>query len=452
MSSTKLQEALQSLPETANEATVVSLFSPYFHQALGFEHNEIFPGYDTGSGFVDQALRKNVNDDIFLITKSNPYLLIEWKGRNCNLSPGSTGYRDTVAQMKEYLLGNKCRTAQWGIIFNSAHIQLFRKHGKIVHPVIPCTAISLGNIDKIVSEIRQKIEQPQHALTVAIYNNKGGVGKTTTTVNLAAILTLLGKKVLIVDFDPNQQDLTTSLGISCSQGGIYQALVDRNIGLQSAIESFSITDRKTAKKFQFDVLPVDTALAFDEESYESYVQLQQKVNFKILHKKLEPLRNKYDHILIDAPPNWQFFSKSAVYASDVVLIPTKHNNLFSLENAAVAIKRFIPEIQRARNENRNDHGPIALPIFFNGEKITPPQLVIAQNAIYQILEQSHKEGFDLRPYFYPKSTKAHQDLRVFDLPSYANIASAAFSRMPASYRDKSAREYYLDLAKEYFVQ
>jgi hypothetical protein len=70
MSSTKLQEALQNLPETANEATVVSLFSPYFHQALGFEHNEIFPGYDTGSGFVDQALRKNVNDDIFLITKS----------------------------------------------------------------------------------------------------------------------------------------------------------------------------------------------------------------------------------------------------------------------------------------------------------------------------------------------------------------------------------------------
>jgi cellulose biosynthesis protein BcsQ len=444
MSPTILQQALQSLPDNAPEATVVSLFAPYLHQALGFEHNEIFPGYDTGSGFVDQALRKNIDGDVFLATKSNPYLLIEWKGRNCSLSPDSANYRSTVAQIKKYLLGVNCKTVQWGIIFNSANIQLFRKHGKAVHPATPCIEIGLDNIDKVIAGLRTKIEQPQKALTVAIYNNKGGVGKTTTTVNLAAILTLLGKKVLVVDFDPNQQDLTNSLGIPLSDGKVYQCLDNKNLSIKTAIKHFSVSVRSTAKDLGFDIIPTDQKMVGEIDE----VDIRKKFGIKRLYQVLQPLSSEYDYILIDAPPNWRFYSQSAIYAADVVLVPTKHNNLFSLENAALAIKKFIPEIQNYRDNG----GPVALPVFFNGEKITPSQLEAAQKEVTNIIAKAKKEGYDLLSYFYPRYTAAKKDCHVFEVPGYANIASAAFARIPATYRDKAAREYYLALAKEYFVQ
>jgi cellulose biosynthesis protein BcsQ len=141
-------------------------------------------------------------------------------------------------------------------------------------------------------------------------------------------------------------------------------------------------------------------------------------------------------------------SVSAVYAADVVLIPTKHNNIFSLENAAIAIKQFIPEVQQARK----DGGPIALPIFFNGENITDAGRNTAHKAIEEIIKQSSKTKFDMRPYFYPRYTQARQDRHIFELPSYAHIANATFSRVPAAYKDKTARQYYLELAKEYFLQ
>ncbi len=150
--------------------------------------------------------------------------------------------------------------------------------------------------------------------------------------------------------------------------------------------------------------------------------------------------------MIDSPPNWRFFSQSAVYAADVVLIPTKHNSIFSLENAATVVKRFIPEIK----DKRQDGGPIALPIFFNGESITDTGRHTAEQAIDQIIEQGKKDKVcpvDLTPYFFPRSTHS-----IFEIPSYAHIAGAAFARVPAAYKNRIAREHYLALAKEYFLQ
>lgn len=442
---TSLQTALQSLPTNAGEPIVKDIFAPPFFRALGFQQGETHPEYQTGDSLaVDYAARKTSEDDVFLNTKINPYLLIELKGRDANLAEGSAPYKRTVAQLKGYLLDSHCKTAQWGIITNSDHIQLFRKHGKVIHPATTCLEITSENVDKLVASLRRQIEQPIKALTVAIYNNKGGVGKTTTTVNLAAILTLLGKKVLVMDCDPNQQDLTSSLGMAANKGDVYQALMTRSGDLKPAIKPFLVTYRALGKEFTFDVIPADKQFVdgIDE------VQLRQKLKPEYLRRSLDLLKSEYDYILIDSPPNWRIFSQLAVYAADVVLMPTKHNNLFSLENAARVMKEFIPEVRHREKTST----PIALPIFFNGEKTSPKQLDDAQQEINRIIQSARREGFDLLPYFYPRHRRAKESLHIFEIPSYANIASAAFSRIPAAYRDKTAREYYLALAKEYFLQ
>jgi cellulose biosynthesis protein BcsQ len=436
---TSLKSYLQHLPQDASQAIVSTNFAPYLISYLGFSTTERIPEYDTGGGGItDFATRRNLENDIFLQTKSNPFLLIELKGRDINLTENSPSYKATVNQLKRQLLGNNCKAAQWGIITNGSHIQLFRKHGKIIFPATTCIAITPENIDDTIALIKTKIDNTPKALTVTVYNNKGGVGKTTTTVNLAAILALLGKKVLVLDFDFNQGDLTRSLlNMKPEDGLLEKALTDRNIELKSVIRPYIFKNSK--RQITFDVVPTEPKMAeYSEFEYNA------KMKIYTLHRKLDLARYEYDYIFIDAAPNWRFTSKLAVYAADVVLLPTKHNSSFSLHNAATAIKEFLPEMQKSKK----DGTPIALPIFFNGEKITQPQLQLAQKEINQIL----KNDKTLVHYFYPKYTPASKNSHIHHLPEYAIIASAAFECVPAVYKNRSAYDYYQDLAKEYFLQ
>ncbi|MEB3339213.1 ParA family protein [Okeania sp.] len=340
-----LVDALTNLPEDANEPQVSNIFASKLFNFLGFEENERVPEFSTGTGTqaVDHALRLNRENDIFNQTRTNPDVLVELKARNINLAAGSKGYKEIDKQIKRYLLAEKCRSAKWGIISNGNHIQLFRKHGKVIHPVTVCLEINLENIINIATLIKEKIDRPRKALTVAVYNSKGGVGKTTTTVNTAATLSLLyGKKVLIVDFDPDQRDLTTSLAIQAGKPTFNQCLVNESINIIDVIKPYKTKFNKLKKEVVFDVIPIPK-----DEPLEVWAEdkLRHEIKFSRLSKILEPLKSNYDYILIDSSPNWRIFSKSAIYAADAVLMPAKHNNLFSLENAAIAIKKYIPEVQ-----------------------------------------------------------------------------------------------------------
>ena len=298
-----------------------------------------------------------------------------------------------------------------------------------------------------------KIENSLRALTVAVYNNKGGVGKTTTVINLAATLTRSNKKVLVIDFDPNQRDLTESLGIKPQAQTLYNCLSDKKnlIDLKEVISPY--TQSLEGEYLSFDVIPVDKKLAELEEH-----KLRQEFTFYNLRRKLESLKSNYDYILIDSPPNWRFYSISAVYAADVVLIPTKHNNIRSLKNAATSIHKYIPEIQRARQEKTQglECGAVALPVFFNNEKNIPNTTKEkAIEEINSIIKQvKHEYNFDLRYYFFPRyhNNNDEKKTKIFEMPYHAFIASYYFDKIPAVYKSRIVYDYYTDLAKEYFLQ
>lgn len=146
---------------------------------------------------------------------------------------------------------------------------------------------------------------------IAISNQKGGVGKTTTAVNLAAGLAELGKKVLLVDFD-SQGNASQGTGAITreNQPTIYSVIMEK-LPVDAAIA--------WNEKNGFDVLPANLSLAgadLEMDKLESGKEM-------LLKETLEPLREKYDFILIDCPPSLGLLNTNALTASDSVLIPVQ---------------------------------------------------------------------------------------------------------------------------------
>ena len=147
------------------------------------------------------------------------------------------------------------------------------------------------------------------ARVIAVANQKGGVGKTTTTVSLAAALVELGNRVLVVDFDP-QGGCALGLGIEPAslELSVYNALLDRSCAPHDVILTTKITN--------LDILPSNIDLSAAELMLVSEVAREQS-----LMRVLAPLRVDYDFILIDCPPSLGLLTINALTAADGVIIP-----------------------------------------------------------------------------------------------------------------------------------
>jgi len=164
-----------------------------------------------------------------------------------------------------------------------------------------------------------------------IANQKGGVGKTTTAINLGAYLAQLDQRVLLVDMDP-QANATSSLGIDKTQveGGTYQAILEDH-----SIQKFILTN----PKLKLYILPSSPELAGAE------VELVHEVGREsLLRRSLEPLEDLYDYIIIDCPPSLGLLTLNGlVAAKHGVLIPVQCEYL-----AMEGLSQLISTIDRVR--------------------------------------------------------------------------------------------------------
>ena len=163
-----------------------------------------------------------------------------------------------------------------------------------------------------------------------LVNQKGGVGKTTTSINLAAYLALFGQRVLVVDLDP-QANATSCLGVDKLQvvGGTYEAL------LGSAASQYILRN----ERLKLSLLPSSPSLAGAE--VELVDELARETRLK---KTLESLNNRYDYILIDCPPSLGLLTVNGIVAAqDGVIVPVQCEYL-----ALEGLGQLTQTIQRVR--------------------------------------------------------------------------------------------------------
>lgn len=221
---------------------------------------------------------------------------------------------------------------------------------------------------------------------ISFVNQKGGVGKTTTCVNLSAFIAFAGKKVLLVDMDP-QGNASSGLGVEKNSNlkTVYSVL-DGECTIEQAIS-------KTVMK-NLDILPATVDLAGAEIELVSVNNRE-----KVLKESLDEVKDKYDFIMIDCPPSLGLLTINALSASDTVLIPIQCE-FYALEGLS-QLMNTVKLVKKHLNSNLEIEGVI---MTMKDNR---------SNLVQQVSEQ-------IRQYFGKKvfETTIPRNIRLAEAPSH----------------------------------
>ncbi len=244
---------------------------------------------------------------------------------------------------------------------------------------------------------------------IAFANQKGGVGKTTSAVNIAASVGILGKSVLLIDLDP-QGNTTSGVGINKKnlKSTSYELLIDEIDAAQAIVE----TEFKN-----LSVIPSNISLAGAE--FDLYQLDNREYRLK---KQLEAVKDNYDYIFIDCPPSLGMITVNALAAADAVIIPMQceYYALEGLSQLMITIRK----IKQLYNPGLEICG--ILITMFNGRLILTMQVIS-----------------ELKKYYSDKlfKTPVSRNVKLSEAPSFGK---------PVYYHDKSSKGAveYLEVAKE----
>ncbi len=245
---------------------------------------------------------------------------------------------------------------------------------------------------------------------ISVVNQKGGVGKTTTAVNLASGIGLLGKKVLLVDADP--QGNTTS-GYGINKKSVELSSYNILNGTAKAVQTIIKTQFKNV-----DVIPSSMDLAAAEIELIEMENRQEKLKLA-----LAAVRENYDYIFIDCPPSLGLITINALCASDTLLVPIQCE-YYAMEGLS-QLMSTVRQIKRLYNETLELEGVILT--MYDG------RLNLTQQVVGEI-----KKFFDKKLF----STPVPRGVRLSEAPSYG---------LPIQYYDKRSKGAlaYDALAKEF---
>ena len=250
---------------------------------------------------------------------------------------------------------------------------------------------------------------------ISLVNQKGGVGKTTTSINLSASLAYLGKRVLLIDLDP-QGNTTTGVGIN--KGDINNSIYDVLTGRCTCVEAMIKTKYK-----QLYVLPATINLAgLDIELLEKSQQEPGFAKGAQLKQHLEDIKDNFDFIIIDCPPALSMLTINAMTTSDSVLVPIQCE-YYALEGLSQLI-HTIELVQERLNPELEIEGVV----FTMYDARTNLSLQVVENVKDNLNQNIYK-------------TIIPRNVRLAEAPSYG---------MPINLYDPKSKgtESYLLLAEE----
>lgn len=244
---------------------------------------------------------------------------------------------------------------------------------------------------------------------ISVANQKGGVGKTTTTVNLSTLLAKKGKKVLLIDTDP-QGNATSGLGVTKElENSVYDILVGE-IGFDETIQETAIKNLK--------ICPSNISLAGAEVELVSMMSREQR-----LKTKLDVIKDQYDYILIDCPPSLGLITLNAFTASESVLIPVQCE-YFALEGLGQLLNT-VNLVKKHLNKNLEIEG--ALLTMYDARTNLSNQVV-----------KEVKKYFENKVY----KTVIPRNVRLSEAPSYGMPISIYDARSKgAKAYDKLTKEF-----------
>jgi chromosome partitioning protein len=260
-----------------------------------------------------------------------------------------------------------------------------------------------------VFDIPAPLKSHGPARIIAMCNQKGGVGKTTTAINLASALAGYGRKVLVVDFDP-QGALSAGLGVVAHDiKTVYDLMVEKDLKVQDVILPTGVKN--------LDVIPANIDLSAAEVQLVNEVAREQ-----ILARVLRPVTDNYDVIIIDCQPSLGLLTVNALTAAHGVLIPL-NCEFFALRGVALLIET-IEKVRDRLNPAIKLDGILAT--------MYDPRTLHAREVVERLYEAFGDQVFD---------TIVHRTVKFPD----ATIAAVPITEFaPAS----DAAEYYRTVARE----